>query len=97
MKILLDKFLPMSKPKASQKLKIPDEELYDLLTPSERRMLGNRYQIMNLLKEGLTIRKMAEKVKVGKDTVVRVAKMLESRPPKRTIKSATPWIFGKSQ
>lgn len=86
----------MSKPKVSHQIKIPDEDLPNLLTPSERRMLGNRYQIMNLLEEGLTIRKVAEKVKVGTDTVLRVGRMMESRPPKRVIKNATPWIFGKS-
>lgn len=86
----------MSKPKVSHQIKIPDEDLSNLLTPSERRMLGNRYQIMNLLEEGLTIRKVAEKVKVGTDTVLRVGRMMESRPPKRVIKNATPWIFGKS-
>lgn len=86
----------MSKPKTSRQIDIPDEILKDLLTSSEARMLKNRYQIMNLLQEGLTIRKVAEKVKVGTDTVVRVAKMLEGHPQKKVIKSATPWIFGKS-
>lgn len=81
----------------SQRLKIPDEELKRLLTPSEARMLQNRYQIMNLLKEGLTIRKVAEKVGVGTDTVVRVAKMQKNNPPKKVLRSDTPWIFGKSQ
>lgn len=87
----------MSKPKISRQINIPDEMLRELLTPSEMRMLGNRYQIMNLLEEGLTIRKVAEKVKVGTDTVVRVAKMAESRLHKKVTRSSTPWIFGKSQ
>lgn len=81
----------------SQRLNIPDEELKGLLTPSEMRMLQNRYQIRNFLKEGLTIRKVAEKVGVGTDTVVRVARMHKESPSKKVLRSATPWIFGKSQ
>lgn len=86
----------MSKPKTSRDINIPDEALKELLTPSEMWMLRNRYQVMNFLKEGLTIRKAAEKAGVGTDTVVRVAKMLASHPPKRVIKTSTPWIFGKA-
>lgn len=86
----------MSKTRRDNNIQIPDDILKSLLTSSEARMLKNRYQIMNLLKEGLTIRKIAEKVKVGTDTVVRVAKILVSRPPKKVTRSATPWIFGKS-
>lgn len=104
MKISFDKFLPavydvsirMSKPKISLDIKIPDEMLRKLLTPSEARMLKNRWQILNLLDDGLSIRQIAEKVKVGTDTVVRVAKMMEQRPPKKVIKTQTPWIFGKA-
>lgn len=87
----------MSKPKTARDIKIPDESLRDLLTSSEVRMLQNRYQIRNLLEEGLTIRKVAEKVKVGTDTVMRVAKMSRNHPSRKVIKTATPWIFGKSQ
>lgn len=60
-------------------------------------MLQNRYQISNLLQQGVTIRAVAEKVGVGTDTVVRLARMLQSRSSKKVLRSTTPWIFGKSQ
>lgn len=97
----------MSKPKIDKNVAVPDEILKHILTPSEVRMLKNRWQIINLLEEGLSIRKVAEQVRVGTDTVVRVARMIESAPHLRKfldkerrsfvrIKSKTPWIFGKS-
>ena len=86
----------MSKPTSDKNIQIPTDVLKDLLTSSEWRMLKNRFQIVNLLEEGLSIRKIAEKVKVGTDTVVRVARMIEKHPKVRRIKSSTPWIFGKS-
>ncbi len=69
-------------------------------------MLKNRWQIIQLLEEGLTIRKIAEEVKVGTDTVVRVARMtergklqkiLDKERGDKKIKTNTPWIFGKSE
>lgn len=91
----------MSKPRKDTNIQIPSDILEDLLTPSEIRMLKNRWQIINLLKEGLSIRKIAAEVKVGTDTVVRTIRVVEkknilekNRP--RKIKSSTPWIFGKS-
>ena len=91
----------MSKPKQDKNINIPDDVLRDLLTPSEIRMLKNRYQVINLLNEGLSIRQIAEKVKVGTDTVGRVIRMAEKKSfkekaPKVKIKSSTPWIFGRS-
>lgn len=103
----------MSKPKkdlpAGSRVKIsevPDVILKQLLTPSEMRMLKNRFQILNLLEDGLSIRNIARQVKVGTDTVVRVARMIErgnlnkvlrmERFSTRKIRSSTPWIFGKS-
>lgn len=94
----------MSKPKIDKNIQIPDEVLKELLTPSEARMLKNRWQIANLLEEGLTMRKIAERAKVGTDTVVRVAKMMKNRnlrsnekPMFKKIKTSTPWIFGKPE
>ncbi|MBI2334801.1 hypothetical protein HYU96_03275 [Candidatus Daviesbacteria bacterium] len=86
----------MSKPEINNNIHIPDDILRSLLTSSEMRMLKNRYWIRNLLQEGLTVRKVAEKVKVGTDTVVRVAKMMTQRRPKKVFKTSTPWIFGKA-
>lgn len=86
----------MSKPRQDKNIQMPVDFLKDLLTPSEWRMLKNRFQIMNLLEKGLSIRKVAEKVGVGTDTVVRVARMVERHPKVRKIKTPTPWIFGKS-
>jgi uncharacterized protein YerC len=93
----------MSKPKQVSDIKIPDNILRQLLTPSEIRMLRNRFRIMNFLKEGLSIRKIANQVKVGSDTVMRVAKIVEKNNLKSfhkttdlPFKTSTPWIFGKS-
>ncbi len=95
----------MAKPKRDINLHIPDEILRQLLTHSELRMLKNRFQIVNLLEDGLSIRNIAKQVKVGTDTVVRVARMLEKGNLRgalqksgisRKIKTNTPWIFGKS-
>jgi uncharacterized protein YerC len=93
----------MSKPKTDKNIQIPDHILKELLTESEWRMLKNRWQIVNLLEEGMTIRRVAEEVKVGTDTVVRVSKMISSgelrkiTTKERKLKSRTPWIFGKSE
>lgn len=94
----------MSKPKINKSIQIPDQILRELLTVSEWRMLENRYQIMNLLEKGLSIRSVASQVRVGTDTVVRVAKIIEKsnlkilkKVKKLPFKSSTPWIFGKSE
>lgn len=94
----------MSKPKKDNNVRIPVDILKELLTPSEVRMLKNRWQIINLLREGLSIRKIASQVKVGTDTVVRTIRMVEekhllsksNKKWEQNIKSQTPWIFGKS-
>lgn len=96
----------LDSPKVGQaKINIPIEILPELLTPSEIQMLKNRWQIINLLEDGLSVRNIAEKVSVGTDTVVRVARMLEksslrhslSRTKSRDSGSSTPWVFGKSE
>ena len=95
----------VSKPKIDRKEQIPNRLILELLTSSEIRMIKNRWQIVNLLENGLSIRSIAGEVKVGTDTVVRVARMLEKvnfrklmgdERKVRKIKSNTPWIFGKS-
>lgn len=96
----------MSKPKIDKNIKVPEHIIFGLLTPSEIRMLKNRFLIINLLEEGLSIRKIAKEVSVGTDTVVRVAKMIEGgnlskllnkeKDIASKIKSNTPWIFGKN-
>ena len=93
----------MAKPKIEKNVKIPTELFEHLLTNSEVRMLKNRWQIINLLDDGLSIRNIAEQVKVGTDTVVRVARMIERKNLRkfltgnRKIQTKTPWIFGKSE
>lgn len=96
----------MSKPREDKHIDIPDYILRQLLTISEQRMLKNRWQIIQHLENGLSIRKTAMQVRVGTDTVVRVARLMERSSFKkvldkkirkvRKIKSKTPWIFGKS-
>lgn len=90
----------MSKPKEEKNISIPDNILKELLTPSEIRMLKNRYQIIKLLQNGLSIRSIAAQVQVGTDTVMRVARMVDKVKLQgltvKKIRTKTPWIFGKS-
>lgn len=96
----------MAKPQIERFISVPDELLRELLTPSEWRMVKQRLLIINLLEEGLSIRKVAAQARVGTDTVVRVARMMEKGKLRqiikkdqlgnKKIKSQTPWIFGKN-
>lgn len=90
----------MSKPLRDNKIQIPQEMIGTLLTSSEWRMLKNRFYIANLFEEGLSIRKIAQKAKVGTDTVIRTIRLVEKndlrKENKKKIKTSTPWIFGKS-
>lgn len=94
----------MAKPNLDKNIKVPVGILEHLLTSSEVRMLKNRWQIINLLENGLSIRKIAKEVKVGTDTVVRVARMVERKEIRKflddnikLVETKTPWIFGKSE
>lgn len=94
----------MPKPKQDINIEIPQHIIQYLLTSSERRMLKNRWQIIQHLENNLSIRQIAKKAKVGTDTVVRVARILERGDLRRLIKKSqtkkikihTPWIFGKN-
>lgn len=88
----------MSKPKIEKNIQIPDEIIRELLTPSEKRMLKNRFLILKLLEEKLPIRQIAEKVKVGTDTVVRVSRMVDRGQLKKVkTQPKITWVFGKSE
>ncbi len=91
----------MSKPKSEKNIIIPESFLKELLTPSEVRMLKNRWQIVSLLQEGLSIRNVAKQAKVGTDTVVRVKRMVDKNDFEDKLNSTqnlkTPWIFGKNE
>lgn len=93
----------MPKSKIDKKINIPIDVIPKLLTQSEIRMLKNRWGIVQLLENGLSIRNIAKQVRVGTDTVVRVAKMVRNKKisAQKTkndlpFKTSTPWIFGKS-
>lgn len=95
----------MAKPIKEKNINVPDHIVRQLLTLSELRMLKNRWQIIQYLQDGLSIRKVARQVQVGTDTVVRVARMMENsnlrkvldkKTKEKKIESRTPWIFGKS-
>lgn len=91
----------MSKPKSEKNIIIPESFLKELLTPSEIRMLKNRWQIAQHLQDGLSVRAIAKKVQVGTDTVVRVSRIIGRKQflkqDIKTSKSQTPWVFGKSE
>ncbi len=93
----------MSKPKQTHQINVPDELIKELLTDSEIRMIKQRLLIIEFLKEGLSIRAVAQKARVGTDTVVRVSRMLErsealKKAFQRGDKSPSPtWVFGQSK
>lgn len=93
----------MSKPKQDLDIQIPEKILQELLTDSEVRMIKRRLTIIKLLQEGLSIRAIAEKVRVGTDTVVRISKKIKSSQSLKSFFQKTPipsknpkWVFGKS-
>lgn len=70
-------------------------------------MIKNRWKIVQLVDEGLSIRKIAQMAKVGTDTVVRMSKKIEqnskiknflglniSQSRKNSILSSK-WVFGQ--
>lgn len=91
----------MTKTKIERSFDVPNEILKELLTDSEMRMIKQRYLIMNLLREGHSIRSIAEQAKVGTDTVVRLARKLENNPRiHQHLKGNSPghtskWVFGQ--
>lgn len=92
----------MSKPEKDIEVNIPPELLMELLTESELRMIKQRLIILDLVKQGLSVREIAKRVKVGTDTVVRMSKKFRSSPKLREIsrkeldnKSSSKWIFGQ--
>lgn len=90
----------MAKPKIDRSISVPLELIKELLTDSELRMVKQRLFIINLLEEGLSIRKIAERAKVGTDTVVRISRKLESNPKIRQYlnkprQPSSKWIFGQ--
>ena len=92
----------MSKPQAEKDIEVPQELILDLLTDSEWRMVKQRFEIVKLLEEGLSIRAIAKSAKVGTDTVVRISRMLEASPKLRQAflkyksSSNSKWVFGQA-
>ena len=97
----------MSKPTEDKFITMPTEIISKMLTQSEMRMLQNRWEILNLLIDGLSIRNVAKEVHVGTDTVMRTSKMLENeelrnallqlrRDPEVRQTIQNPWVIGSS-
>jgi uncharacterized protein YerC len=97
----------MSKPVGEKNVVVPIDVLAKLLTTSEMRMIQNRWEILNLLLDGLSIRKVAEEAHVGTDTVMRTSKMLENEDLRNTLvlirtggtkeTQRNQWMFGTSK
>ncbi|MBI3485790.1 helix-turn-helix domain-containing protein [Candidatus Daviesbacteria bacterium] len=90
----------MSKPKKERNLNIPGILIRELLTNSELRMVKQRFLIIKLINQGLSVRKIAEQIGVGTDTVVRMIKKIESNPKIKELiqknhPSTSKWIFGQ--
>ncbi len=84
----------MSKSQQEPSIEVPLEIIKQLLTSSESRMLKQRYLIIRLRQQGLTIRAIAKKLTVGSDTVVRVLKKIKVKPQIKKSQSAK-WVFGQ--
>lgn len=94
----------MSKPKKDKQIDVPENLIKDFLTESEIRMIGQRFQIVQLLKRGLSIRAVSQRVKVGTDTVLRMSVKYKSNKnlqkyfnQKLDKPSASKWVFGGTQ
>jgi transposase len=99
----------MTKPTDEKNVEVPLGMMKDLLTDSELRMIQQRFQILNLVEEGKSIRSIALEVGVGTDTVVRLIRLAERKGLTKNIRpsrkksssssssSRTSWIFGKSE
>lgn len=94
----------MAKPKLDRAIVVPQALVKELLTDSEWRMVKQRLLIINLLQEGLSIRKIAERVKVGTDTVVRMSRKMQTPSLKKALEelksgasNEAKWVFGKSE
>lgn len=94
----------MSKPKLNKLIDVPEDILYELLTPSEIRMIKNRWRIINLIEEGHPVRSIAQAAKVGTDTVVRMSKKINqsrkirqfvSKDKNVSYSQSSKWIFGQ--
>ncbi len=96
----------MTKPVEDKSVDVPTELFAQLLTDSELRMVQNRWEILNLLLDGLSIRQVATLVHVGTDTVMRTSRMLENEELRKSIVSirtgmkqelkSNPWVIGSS-
>lgn len=93
----------MAKPKQEIRIEVPDDLIKELLTDSEARMVKQRFLIIKLLENKLSIRAIAKKVGVGTDTVVRMIKKFDNSPKLKEIirlknpsKINSTWIFGQS-
>lgn len=92
----------MSKPVDEKNILIPEHLIKDLLMPSELRMVKQRYQILKLFGEGLTIRAIAKKSGAGTDTVMRVSKAFYTKKELRDFfrkplveVNSSKWVFGQ--
>ena len=67
-----------------------------LLWPSEKRKLIKRQQIVDLLKEGNTVRKIAKQLKVSTATVQRVKRLFKTVPVQEDEQRSHPtYVFGQ--
>ncbi len=95
----------MSKPKTDESVDLPGDILLELLTPSEIRMVKNRWRVMVMIDEGWPVRRIAGKAKVGTDTVVRMSKKINQNRKIRQFLTrdkndysglqASKWVFGQ--
>ncbi len=91
----------MSKPNQDKQISVPSELIPELLTESEKKMVKQRFAIMERLREGLPVRRIAEEVGVGTDTVVRTARLMRENEQlkkyfqKEKTSDSSKWIFGQ--
>lgn len=88
----------MSKPTKDSATQVPEELLKVLLTDSELRLIKQRYLIIRLRQQNLSIRAISKKLGVGTDTVVRVLKNAKKNkllPAVQSRVASSKWVFGQ--
>lgn len=90
----------MSEFKKELATQIPERLIWNLLTESEIKFVKQRYLIIRLRQQNLSIRAIAKKLGVGTDTVVRVLKIAKKNrvlPPTSVteLKASSKWVFGQ--
>lgn len=89
----------MPKVQKCQSVRLDSTSLHLLLTDSELEMVNQRFAIVKLRKDGLSIREIARNLRAGTDTITRVIKIAKHKGllpgSEEPGKKLSKWVFGK--